>query len=853
MAGFFNADEVQVIRGDEAVARPSRSTNFEHANCNTCGLSKDCTSPRIRVAGENRLPVLFLDEYPSRSVDSTGAPFTGEFGKFLRQILKKMGYDLEDFRYAYAVRCYSGKEYEPVQKAACRKRLMAEIEKSQPQIIIPMGSLSVEVLLGPRISGRLGNHPPTITDWAGCQIPDQEMNCWICPTWSLFRVRGDAVVERQVIAHIRSALALLEKPFPKRDYLAGCFPVYDEREAMDILKQARGCSDLVSFDYETTGKKPHRPGHRIVAASVSFQDDAAYGFSFSPSLDFADLWRKFLISTRVDKIAHNKKFEYQWTKVRLGYDPVITHDSMLAAHCYANQKKTGLKFLTYINFGVLGYDETIDRYIETPKEEQKTWGDNGFNLIDQAPLSELLTYCAADSLFTRLLMKKYLAELSEDQLRGYYFLCDASDKLALAEMEGLPFDVAGSQKTETWMTKRLDRLESKVLSMEEMNLWDKEKAFRLSAPADLSYLLYKKMGLSVTQKTATGKPKSDKDTLELIDHPLVARVLEWRKWQKARDTYLRGYQREAIEGIIHPFFNLHSVDTFRSSSNSPNFQNIPKREPEVKRAIRTLLKPHPGQRLVEYDYKAVEVAVSACYNKDPNLIRYVTDPSTDMHRDTGMELFLKSKDELTKDERQIAKNKFVFPEFYGSTYESTSFDLWNAMGEETKAHLRSHKIRNLKQFTEHVREIEELFWGKRFKVYAQWREDTYDDFLRRGYVDLYTGFRCWGPLERNKVVNYPIQGSAFHCLLWTFLHVSYEMEKLQLRSRLIGQIHDAAVGSIDPDEEDVVDQLFYEWGTVRVRDHWDWIIVPLRLEKSRSAIDGNWAEMEDCGLLAEGG
>jgi hypothetical protein len=52
-----------------------------------------------------------------------------------------------------------------------------------------------------------------------------------------------------------------------------------------------------------------------------------------------------------------------------------------------------------------------------------------------------------------------------------------------------------------------------------------------------------------------------------------------------------------------------------------------------------------------------------------------------------------------------------------------------------------------------------------------------------------------------------------------------------------------------PDDEKYIDKLIYDYGTIKVKDYWPWITVPLQIEKERSDVDGNWAEMESCGVL----
>ena len=61
----------------------------------------------------------------------------------------------------------------------------------------------------------------------------------------------------------------------------------------------------------------------------------------------------------------------------------------------------------------------------------------------------------------------------------------------------------------------------------------------------------------------------------------------------------------------------------------------------------------------------------------------------------------------------------------------------------------------------------------------------------------------------------------------------------------MGQIHDAVLANVYPEEEDEVIGIVHDYSTNIVKKHWDWIIVPLVIEGERSEIDGNWFEMEE--------
>ena len=148
-------------------------------------------------------------------------------------------------------------------------------------------------------------------------------------------------------------------------------------------------------------------------------------------------------------------------------------------------------------------------------------------------------------------------------------------------------------------------------------------------------------------------------------------------------------------------------------------------------------------------------------------------------------------------------------------------------------------------FEKHVQEVEYVFWNKKFKVYNQWKKDWYKAYLKKGYFKTLTGFIIEGMMERNKVINYPVQGSAFHWLLWSLIQIQKLMNKYKMKSLIVGQIHDSIVGDIHKRERKeylkIVKQVIYE----DIRKHWDWIIVPLLVEVEMCPINGNWFEKKE--------
>jgi len=137
--------------------------------------------------------------------------------------------------------------------------------------------------------------------------------------------------------------------------------------------------------------------------------------------------------------------------------------------------------------------------------------------------------------------------------------------------------------------------------------------------------------------------------------------------------------------------------------------------------------------------------------------------------------------------------------------------------------------------------------------YAEWKKDTYKFYLKHGYLDSLTGFRYYGPMKKNEALNICIQGTAHHVLLRTFNKISNVIEEKKLKSKMIGQIHDSMIPSIEPNEESYIDKMIWYHGTQEIRDDWKWIIVPIEIEKSGGEIDQSWAEMVELGLLGTNG
>lgn len=452
-------------------------------------------------------------------------------------------------------------------------------------------------------------------------------------------------------------------------------------------------------------------------------------------------------------------------------------------------------------------------------------------------------------------------------LDGYRLIHDGAIELAKVEANGIYINRRRLGWTKEKLSKRIAKVESKLKESKVWETWVDMFGAKanLKSRKQLGQILHDRMGYEVMVKTQSGIPATGEEVLQRINHPFVGKYLRMMKYEKTLSTYIKGIEKEIVGDRIHPVFNLHIARTFRSSSDSPNFQNMPVRDKEISKIIRSLITASPGNVLVENDFKGIEVSVSACYHKDQNFISYITTPGKDMHRDMAAQLYMLKPEQVSKDARYGAKNKFVFPQFYGDYYISCAKALWEWIekgklegpdGIPLKDHLNSHGIwergecdpelsASMDSFEKHVQEVEDDFWNNRFRKYGQWRRDWYQSYLDKGYFDMLSGFRVRGFFNRNSVTNYPIQGSAFHCLLWSLVRVNRLLRKYKMRSRIIGQIHDSLLGDVPPNELQNYLEIVERVTTVELRKHFRWIIVPMEIEYEISPPGSSWHDKRE--------
>lgn len=448
------------------------------------------------------------------------------------------------------------------------------------------------------------------------------------------------------------------------------------------------------------------------------------------------------------------------------------------------------------------------------------------------------------------------------------------------EQAGLRIDVPYLDKAITDTRQEIKNLEKRLSSSREYKAWAKRYGndMNLESSKQLGHVIFNVLGHKrnpYLRQPGKKKTKDDTNAAAAFEHlklPFTQDFFHIKRLKKAVDTFLVGIRREIVDGYVHPFQDLFIAESYRSSSSKPNFHNLPVRNKQIARIIRSSVVPRLDHEFIEGDFSTQEARTIYCYNHDRVFREDVL--HGDMHRDRAKELFLLTDEELgptDKDPgklvRYVGKNKFVFAQFYGSYFQQNAPDLWDAIslydlrtaqGISLYEHLASKGIKwlgacdpELKPkrgtYEYHVKEVEEAMWS-RYKDYAQWKKDWYAQYLREGGVNSLTGFRMEGLFRRNQILCDVNQGSAFHCLLWATIRIQRAFRKYKMKSLIVDQVHDSILVDAHKKERRAVVEIMHKYAVEDIARHWPWIIIPLQMEFE--VAEPNWYEKRPLEMAA---
>ncbi len=861
--------------------------------CGKCKLNENSQNPKQTYYGKGKKKVLIIIEKPSDADDFKGIPLSGESGAEFKLLLKMNDLSLEnDFVVIHAVGCKIKKGKDPSKKQidCCSPRIKEIIDKLKPKHIWLLGDVAIDCYLRTFYPKRFKTTTSEL--WSDRQIPCRINNAWLHPMYAIdFSAKNKNEFAKITFKkQLEKMINQIGEPKPVNyDWYKDVSVCFYKDEVIEHLETILHNAKYVTFDYETTGLKPYEKRHKILTISCSgldrfyqpVTDSTAFPFQYKNHFNKKEkneiykLWKAILTSDKIGKIAHHMKFENLWTKQILKFDIKKWHFcTMLGSYLYDERKGgSGLKFVSFCRWGTPNYDASVEKFIKADTS-------NGFNQLEKVNISDLCLYNAIDDKLTSQLFIDLKLKLKKDEelKKAYLFLHKGSLTLSEIEMNGLPVNTEHFDTTKTEVQKKITELKKELNDSEEAKKFFEQegKTLDYGSPKDLRTLFFDVLGLESVKKTATGFDCVDHDALTSIKHKFANKLLELRKYDKINSTYMDQLIREInSDERIHPFFHLHTTRTNRSSSNAPNSQNLPSRDEEGKLFVKKGFKVPDDCYFAEVDFGSQEVRIAACFTKDPVLVSYINDPSTDMHKDECKNLYLLDdslyeKPEYTKTLKRLrffTKNGFIFPQFYGSYWRSCARSLWNDIeglefekgysvydylaekGISCLTNITSFKDKPKKGcFEYHIMQCENQFW-KKYSTFRKWQETSKEFYINNGYVYSMFGTRRRGYLNQNKILNTGIQGTGFQCLLWSLTELNNYLKKNKFKSKIIGQIHDSILIQLQKDEAISILKQCQFIMEEKISQYYKWLIVPLAAEIECSELGGTWYDKKEIDII----
>lgn len=763
----------------------SELRNLANPNCNLCGLSENTDrvcipvnppTRRLTKDGEN-IRLLVVGEAPGSNEESTGKLFSGNAGKLLDKSLADVGLKREWFFVTNAVKCRPLENRTPTAKeikTCASMYLSQEIEAIKPQFGLLLGNGGCQAVLGKKGITKLN-----------AQVIEKYGVTWVPafhPAAVLRNPRYRDPFNGALL--VLSRLIRDEEGAPNTDTV-----LVNDKETLRQLLDDLDSAEIGSIDVETWSSHP-KVGRFKGGGLAWWAEDFAVttiNFSFKPGYAYVlplahekAAWKDWtkvrdIIKPYVESvpywIMHNGKYDSKCLE-RIGINIRHSFDTMGAEYAIDENNMKDLGFLAKVYLGASDYKDLIDK-TNTRAED----------------LELLRQYGGPDAdypLRLRALQKRRLEGLSN---RLYERLLHPADLvLTETELRGMPVD-------HTKLVERARQCDKYIAEAEEeifdITGWE----FNPNSTAQLGDILFNRMDFPVLERTKTGKPSTREGVLialkTLDDDGLIERVLDYRKWRGYRSRYLNPWPELAdSEWRLHPHFKPYHTVTGRLSCENPNMQQVPRDT-----FIRGIIGGRPGWKILEADYSQAEMRLAAHYSQDSTMMR-IFNTGRDVHMETAMSVTGLSEDEVTSEQRKMAK-AVNFGFLYGMG--------WHKFMDYAK---ENYEL----DVSEAEAKVARKEFFRQFRSLPGWHERQRKKARKHGYVlsaigrkrhlhDIHSTNQSIRNEAERQAINSPVQSLASDMMLLAMVQLEKRLD--QNEARIISTVHDSILFEV---REDLVEK-----------------------------------------------
>jgi len=310
-------------------------------------------------------------------------------------------------------------------------------------------------------------------------------------------------------------------------------------------------------------------------------------------------WMKKMMATpNIEKVMHNALYDLGWLRAEGIEVQGKIIDTMVAAPLLNENRR-------WYNLDSLARDYLSERKDEKIlRSAAEEFGVNAKSDMYRLPSRYVGPYAEQDAAVTLRLWDRLRTDLVKDECTSIFEL-ESSLVPVLLDMKtrGVRVDMDRAEQVKKELSGREQALLKEVkedtgIAIEPWVATSIAKAFD-------------SVGIKYATTPNTGAPSFTKQFLANHEHPLAKKIVKIRELNKANTTFVETILEHSHNGRIHCDFNaLRSDDggtvTGRFSSSNPNLQQIPARDPEIKKMIRGLFIPEDGCKWGSFDYASQE-------------------------------------------------------------------------------------------------------------------------------------------------------------------------------------------------------------------------------------------------------
>ncbi|HEL4266151.1 DNA polymerase I [Stenotrophomonas maltophilia] len=543
---------------------------------------------------------------------------------------------------------------------------------------------------------------------------------------------------------------------------------------VERLQQA----DLISFDTETDALDAMRA--RLVGISLAVEPGkAAYvpvGHDYPgapaqlPMQQVLDALRPVLQDPAKKKLGQHGKYDLHVLR-RHGVEVQGYHDDTMLESFVLNSTATRHDMdslaLRYLGYNTIKFEDVAGKGAKQIP-------------FSQVGIDEASRYAAEDADITlrlhRALQPQLLAEPALDSVYRDIEM-PLVPVLTTIEANGVRIDTDE-------LRRQSQDLSSRMLAAQQKATELAGRSFNLDSPKQLQAVLFDELKLPAVVKTPKGQPSTNEEALEAIadQHELPRVILDYRGLAKLRSTYTDKLPEmvNPDTGRVHTSYHQSGAATGRLSSSDPNLQNIPIRTEDGRRIRRAFIAPE-GFQLLAADYSQIELRIMAHLSEDPGLVR-AFEQGADVHRATAAEVFGRTLEEVTPNERRAAK-AINFGLMYGMSAFGLARNLGIDRGQaQDYVALYFSRYPGVRDFMERMRQ--------------QARDQGYVETLfgRRLYLnDIHARNQGLRAGAERAAINAPMQGTAADIIKRAMVDVDQWLRDSGAPARMILQVHDELV------------------------------------------------------------